>query len=132
NAVFTAGLAFPLKETDPAFAALRLGNFIFGGSTLSSRVGNRIRQKEGLSYGATSSFTASPRDLDARFSVNAITNPLNIDRVEKAFVEELNEFLTNGPSLTELADAQKAYLEAQKVGRTGTPPSPAKSSTICG
>ena len=62
NAEFLAGLAFPLKETDPDYAALRLGNFIFGGGTLSSRLGNRIRQKEGLSYGVTSSLTASPRD----------------------------------------------------------------------
>jgi zinc protease len=119
NAVFAAGLAFPLKESDPEYAALRLGNFILGGGTLSSRLGNRIRQKEGLSYGVTSAIAASPRDPSATFTVNAITNPLNIDRVEKAFAEELKEFLDNGPSLGELADAQKAYLEAQKVGRTG-------------
>jgi zinc protease len=119
NAVFEAGLAFRLKETDPDFAALRLGNYIFGGSTLSSRLGDRIREKEGLSYGVTSAFTADPRDPNARFLVNAITNPVNIDRVEKAFREELHEFMANGPSSTELSDAQKAYLESQKVGRTG-------------
>jgi zinc protease len=119
NAVFMAGLAFPLKETDADFAALRLGNFIFGGGTLSSRLGNRIRQKEGLSYGVTSAFTASIQDPSATFIVNAITNPVNIGRVERAFFEELNEFLANGPSSKELADAQKAYLEAQKVSRTG-------------
>jgi zinc protease len=118
NAVFMAGLAFPLKETDADYAALRLGNFLFGGGTLSSRLGNRIRQKEGLSYGVTSSFTAAARDPSASFTVNAITNPVNIDRVEKAFAEELDEFLSRGPSLAELADGQKAYLEAQKVGRT--------------
>ena len=119
NAVFLAGLAFPLKETDPDYAALRIGNFMFGGSTLSSRLGNRIRQKEGLSYGTTSSFNASTRDPNASFTVNAITNPLNIDKVEKAVAEELKEFLDNGPSQTELDDAKRAYLEAQKVGRTG-------------
>jgi zinc protease len=118
NAVFMAGLAFPLKETDPEFVALRLGDFIFGGGTLSSRLGDRIREKEGLSYGVTSSFTADPRDPDARFLVNAITNPVNIDRVEKAFREELHEFLANGPSAKELSDAQKAYLESRKVART--------------
>jgi zinc protease len=118
NAVFVAGLAFRLKETDADFAALRLGNFIFGGNTLSSRLGNRIRQKEGLSYGATSSLTASPRDANAAFTVNASLNPENIDRLEKAFTEELKEFLANGPSASELADAKKGYLEAQKVGRT--------------
>jgi zinc protease len=119
NAVFAAGLVFPLKQTDPDFAALQIGNFMFGGGTLSSRLGNRIRQKEGLSYGVTSSFSAGTRDADARFTVNAITNPVNIDRVEKCVAEELDKFLTEGPSLTELQDAQKAYLEAQKVGRAG-------------
>jgi zinc protease len=119
NAVFVAGQAFPLKETDPEFAALRLGNFIFGGGSLVSRLGYRIREREGLSYGVSSSFTADPRDPAARFTVNAITNPGNIDRVENAFREELQEFRTNGPSAKELNDAQKAYLEAQKVARTG-------------
>ncbi len=118
NAVFLAGLAFPLMETDPDYAALRLGNFLFGGGSLSSRLGNRVRQKEGLSYGVSSSFTASSRDPVATFTVSAITNPENIERVEKAVVEELNEFLLNGPSADELQDAKKAYLESQKVGRT--------------
>jgi zinc protease len=121
NAVFVAGLAFSLKETDPDFAALRLGNFLFGGSTLSSRLGNRIRQKEGLSYGVTSSVAASSRDPSATFTVNAIVNPNNIDRLETAVAEELKEFLNNGPAAAELEDARKAYLEAQKVGRTDDP-----------
>src|SRR5262249_23181841 len=62
NAVYVAALAFPLKDSDPDFAALRLGNFILGGGTLSSRLGDRIRQKEGLSYGVTSSFSAGTQD----------------------------------------------------------------------
>jgi zinc protease len=60
----------------------------------------------------------SPRDAEARFSATASTNPANIERVEKCFAEELERFLSEGPSLTELADAQKAYLEAAKVSRT--------------
>ncbi len=118
SAVFDAGLAFRLKETDADYAALRIGNFILGGSTLSSRLGNRIRQKEGLSYGVTSSLTASPRDPSATFLITATTNPVNIDRLEKAAREELNAFLADGPSAAELNEAKKAYLEAQKVGRT--------------
>ena len=53
------------------------------------------------------------------FIVNGTVNPVNIDRIEKAVMEELADFLAKGPSKEELADAQKAYLEAQKVGRTG-------------
>lgn len=118
NAVFVAGLAFPLKETDADYAALRIGNFLFGGGTLSSRLGNRIRQKEGLSYGVSSAFTASSRDANATFTINAITNPENIDKVEKAVAEELKEFRDKGPTAAELADGRKAYLESLKVGRT--------------
>jgi zinc protease len=121
NAVYAAGIAFPLKDTDPEFAALRLGNYLLGGGTLSSRLGNRIRQKEGLSYGVSSAFNAAALDPVASLTVNAITNPANIDRVDKAVVEELTEFLAGGPTQEELVDGQKAYLEAQKVGRTSDP-----------
>ncbi len=119
NAVYMAGLTFAMNEDDPDFAALRIGNFMLGGSTLSSRLGNRIRQKEGLSYGVTSSFSAGTRDAVATFTINAITNPMNIDKLDKAAMEELGKFVSEGPSLTELADAKQAYLESQKVGRTG-------------
>jgi zinc protease len=119
NATFLAATTFPLKESDPDYAALRIGNFILGGGTLSSRLGDRIRQKEGLSYGVTSAFTASPRDAVASLTITAITNPANIDKVEKAAMEELTLFLTDGPTDSELADAKKAFLEAQKVARNG-------------
>src|SRR5262249_16568891 len=44
NAEYLAGLSIAMTDADPDFAALRIGNFIFGGSTLSSRIGDRIRQ----------------------------------------------------------------------------------------
>ncbi|HKA06904.1 MAG TPA: pitrilysin family protein [Gemmataceae bacterium] len=119
NATYLAGLAFPLKETDSDYAALRLGNFILGGGTLSSRLGDRIRQKEGLSYGAVSQFNANAQDPVSSLTISVNTNPGNMEKVDVAAVEELERFIADGPSLTELEDAKKAYLEAQKVGRTG-------------
>jgi zinc protease len=119
NAEYLAGLSFPLSDGDPEYPALRIGNFIFGGSTLASRLGDRIRQKDGLSYGATSSFNASSRDPVASLTITVSTNPANIDKVTTAVMEELQRFLKDGPTDKELADAKKAYLEAQKVGRTG-------------
>ena len=50
--------------------------------------------------------------------ISAITNPANIDAVEKAAMEELRRFITEGPTEEEMADAKKAFLEAQKVSRT--------------
>jgi zinc protease len=118
NAVFTAGLAFPLDDDSPDEVALEIGNFILGGGALSSRLGDRIRQKEGLSYGVTSSVSVPSRGDDARFTINAITNPTNIDAVETAALEELKRFLQSGPSEKELSDAKTAWLEARKTGRT--------------
>jgi zinc protease len=119
NAEYLAGLSFPLNDDDPDYAALRIGNFILGGSTLASRIGDRIRQKEGLSYGATSAFAASSRDPVASLTVTVSTNPENIDKVTTAVTEELQRFLKDGPTEKELGDAKKAFVEAQKVGRTG-------------
>ena len=52
----------PRSDTDPDYPALRIGNFIFGGSTLASRLGDRIRQKDGLS-------TGPPRRLPPRRAI---------------------------------------------------------------
>jgi zinc protease len=117
NAVFLTGLSFSMNEDSEDDIPLEIGNFILGGGTLSSRLGDRIRQKEGLSYGVTSSVSIPSRGDDARFTINAITNPENIDAVEKAAMEELNRFIELGPTEQELADAKKAYLEARKIGR---------------
>ncbi len=118
NAEYLAGLSFPVSDSDPDYPALRIGNFIFGGSTLASRIGDRIRQKEGLSYGATSSLVASSRDPVGSLTVTVSTNPANIDKVTKAVMEELQRFLKDGPTEKEVADAKQAFVESQKVGRT--------------
>ncbi len=117
NTEFLAGLSFPLNEKDPEYAALRLGNLILGGGTLSSRLGDRIRQKEGLSYGVSSSMAIPSQGNDARFTITASTNPQNIDKVEVAAMEELTRFVTDGPTAQELIDAKNAYLESAKLSR---------------
>jgi zinc protease len=118
NAVFLAGLSFAMNDDHPDAAALQLGNFILGGGTLSSRLGDRIRQNEGLSYGVNSSVSIPSTGNDARFGINAITNPANMNAVEKAAMEELERFLKDGPTAKELSDAQTAWLESRKVSRS--------------
>jgi predicted Zn-dependent peptidase len=43
-----------LRDDDPDYAALVMGNYIIGGGFLNSRLATRIRQKEGISYGVGS------------------------------------------------------------------------------
>ena len=55
----------------------------------------------------------------ASLTVTVSTNPANIDKVTAAVMEELQRFLKDGPTDKEVADAKQAFVEAQKVGRTG-------------
>jgi zinc protease len=94
-----------------------MGNYIFGGGTLASRLGNRIRQKEGLSYGVTSSLSVSSQDRRAGFTISAIVNPRNIGRLQQCALEELDRVLRDGVTADELNQARDGYLQALKVDR---------------
>lgn len=118
NATFIAGFTLPLTDADPDYAALEIGNHLFGGGSLSSRLANLVRQKKGLSYTVGSHFTADSKDKSARFFVYAICNPLNIDKVDKAVADELARLLKDGVEAKELADAKAAWLEKAKVQRS--------------
>ncbi len=117
NAFFLAGLTLGLTDSDPDYPALEVGNFLFGGGTLSSRLGNRVRQKEGLSYGVRSQLSASPIDKSTPFIIYAICNPVNLEKVDKVILEEIDKLLKDGVDAKELDEAKKAYLEQFKVQR---------------
>lgn len=118
NAVYYSGLSLSLKDDNPDYAAMVIGDYILGAGALSSRLGDRIRQREGLSYGVRSSFTADALDPRASVSIMAICNPANIGKVETAVREEIELLLKNGPTEDELKKAKEGYLQRQEVSRT--------------
>jgi zinc protease len=118
NATFTAGLLFRMSDDDPDYPALVMGNYILGSGTLSSRLGTRVRQKEGLSYGITSSLGVSSQDERASFSISAIVNPDNIQKLQACALEEVDRLLRDGVTAEELDKAREGYLQAMKVGRS--------------
>jgi zinc protease len=117
NATYTAGLMFPMRDDDPDYPALLMGNYILGSGALSSRLGNRIRQQEGLSYSVSSGLSVSSFDKRAGLTMSAICNPQNMGKVEKAAREELERLLRDGVTVEELDKAKQGHLQAQKVGR---------------
>ena len=121
NASYAAALTIPLRDDEPDYPALLLGNYILGSGTLASRLGVRIRQQEGLSYGVSSSFVASSLDQRASLSVTAICNPQNMPRLEKCVREEFDRLLRDGITADELAKARRGYLDALKVARSSDP-----------
>jgi zinc protease len=118
NAVYSAALTIPLRDDDDDYPALVIGDHILGGGSLSSRLGDRVRQREGLSYGIFSFFNAYAQDERATMSIFAITNPENIDKVKSAIREELDLLLKEGVTEDELAAAKSGYLQKQGVDRS--------------
>ncbi len=118
NATYFAGTVFPMNDTDPDYPALVIGNFILGSSGLSSRLGDRVRQQEGLSYGIGSFLTAQQIDKRTTFGMYAIANPENMPKVETAIREEVARLLKEGITESELAAAKQGYLEKEKVDRS--------------
>ncbi|MBX7221577.1 MAG: insulinase family protein [Blastocatellia bacterium] len=117
NAVVTAGMLLNLKDEDPDYPALVLGNYMLGGGFLNSRLAVRIRQKEGLSYTVNSSLTAGSQDNRGSFRAFAICAPQNAERVEKAMKEELDRMLKDGFTAEEVEAAKTGYLQSRKVSR---------------
>ncbi len=118
NAFYFAGGVMPMRDDDPDYPALVIGNYIFGAGALSSRLGDRIRQKEGLSYGVGSSLSASSLDTRATLTMYAIYNPTNLQRIVEGISEELERFLASGVTQKELDDARQGFLQGQEVART--------------
>lgn len=118
NAVYYASQQYALRDDDPRYPALVIGNYILGGGSLSSRLGDRVRQKDGLSYGVGSGVTAHPVDARTTFTIFAIANPGVRDKLVAAIREEIERLLKDGITAEELDAAKKGYLQAQQVGRS--------------
>lgn len=118
NAFFVAGQNLNLRDDDPDFPALVLGNYMLGGGFLNSRLAVRIRQKEGLSYGVGSQFQAGSLDKTGAFIAFAIYAPQNRDKLEAAFKEEIAKMLKDGFTAEELAAAKKGWLQSRQVSRS--------------
>src|SRR5205814_6448432 len=84
----------------------------------SSRSSNRIRKIDRLSYGVRSNVNASPIDKRTAFSIFAICNPANMEKLKKAIDEEVARLLKNGVTNDELNLAKRGYLQGQEVTRT--------------
>jgi zinc protease len=117
NAIFLAGFNVAMRDDDADYPAMALVNYMLGGGFLNSRLATRIRQKEGISYGVGSSFTASPLDIAASFTTYAIYAPQNASKLETAFDEELTRALKDGFTDAEIAEAKSGYLKSRQVTR---------------
>lgn len=102
-----------IARTDPARIALDLLNDALGGSGFSSRLMQRVRSNEGLTYGIGSGF--SLRSQPGPFSVATFTRVPMVRRVVDLLLEELEAI--RGPKPVQPEELRK-FID-YNVGRFG-------------
>jgi zinc protease len=118
NAFFVASYNFEMRDDNPDYGALVLGNYMLGGGFLNSRLAVRIRQKDGLSYGVGSQFSAGSLDAIGSFFAFAIYAPENVTKLETAFKEEIQKVITEGFTAEEIAAAKSGWSQSRSVTRS--------------
>ena len=117
---FTIGmLSAKTTEVDKDNAALQIAGIIFGGGFLNSRVATRLRQQDGISYGAGAqvSIDSDPDDKNSNLIIYAIYAPMNAEKVQIGFKEELERFIVDGITQEELDSALNGWVQGQTVSR---------------
>ena len=118
NSMLLAVHPLAMKDDNPDFPALLMANHMLGGGALRSRLADRIRQKEGLSYGVGSQLSVPARDPAGAWIAYAISAPQNTAKVEAALREEIDLALRSGFTEAELAEARKGWRQGEEVART--------------
>ncbi|MBK7615587.1 MAG: insulinase family protein [Vitreoscilla sp.] len=117
NATAIGVLPLQLSDNDPDYASLQVGVHVLGAGGFDSRLLTRLRQKDGLSYGAGANLGASSFEPSAKLSFYAIFAPGNRAKVEQGFAEEIQRLVRDGVTASELASAKKAMLAESDTWR---------------
>ncbi len=117
NAFFVASYNFDFRDDNPDYPSMVLGNFMLGGGFLNSRLATRIRQKDGLSYGVGSQFSAGALDPVGSFFAYAIYAPENVEKLEKAYKEEIEKVVATGFTAEEITAAKSGWSQSRTVSR---------------
>ena len=108
--------ALPLNSEDPDYLALAMAVRIFGVG-MDSRLSERVRQKEGLTYSIGVSLDASAWGNAGSLGIEAGYAPENRDRIIALIKEEAARMSAHGVTAAELARNKRSFLEGRKSTR---------------
>ncbi len=118
NAVYLVAGLLKIRDDDPQYPALEIGNEILGGGVMNSRLATRIRQKDGLSYGVGSQVHAEALDPVGSFALFAISAPQNTAKVESDAKEEMAKVIATGFTPEEVSAAKSGLLSEMTLNRS--------------
>jgi len=116
NAALFGRLPLPFNDRSDDLPALMVVDRILGGSP-DSRISDRVREREGLSYSIQTWLRLSSFEENTPMFVYAIFAPENRERVRAGIDEELARALKDGFTDAEVADAKRALLQARRIAR---------------
>ena len=102
------------KRSDPDHFPLIVGNYILGGSGFVSRLTAEVREKRGLVYGVSSSF--SPGRHAGSFTVGFQTRPDQAAQALELARFVVKEFVAKGPTQAELQAAKDNLVGGFALG----------------
>ena len=96
-----------IRRADPAYYAYWIMNVALGQYALGGRLGDSIRERQGMAYYVSSVFDANL--LEGPLMIRAGVSPANVDRAIASIDEELSNLRDNGLTGKEL-DETRRYL----------------------
>jgi len=94
-----------ITRSDPAFYAYWLMNNILGEYSIGGRLGDSIRERQGMAYYVFSTLDANV--VPGPLLVRAGVNPANVDRALASIDEEIARMAAEGPTDRELAESRQ-------------------------
>jgi len=99
-----------LVRSDPEYNAAWLMNHAFGQYSMSGRLGDSIRERQGMAYYAYSTLDANV--MEGPLLIRAGVSAANIDRAVASIDEEVGKLVTEGLTQKELDDSRQFLIYA--------------------
>jgi zinc protease len=96
-----------IRRSDPAYSACWLMNNILGQYSLGGRLGDSIRERQGMAYYVFSALDANV--IPGPLMIRAGVSPANVDRAIASIDEELAKLAAEGPTEREMVESRQ-YL----------------------
>lgn len=116
NGAVIAQLNFELDRNSPDYPALVMADAILGsGGFLTARIPTRLRENEGISYGAGSFVNVPYDNKAASWGTYAFYNPKFQAKVDEAIKDELSKAIKTGFTQEELDANKKSWSTVRKT-----------------
>ena len=97
-----------ITRSDPAFYAYWLMNNILGEYSIGGRLGDSIRERQGMAYYVFSALDANV--IPGPLLIRAGVNPANVDRAVASIDEEIARMAAEGPTERELTESRQFLI----------------------